>query len=303
MKSFHAKVAAITGAASGIGRALSLQLAREGCNLSLSDINDKDLQQTVQMAQAAAEKAGKHILVTAQKLDVSKREAVYQWAEKTAADHGRINLIFNNAGVALGATVEGVEYDDFEWIMDINFWGVVYGTKAFLPHLKAAGDGHIINVSSIFGLFSQPTQCTYNASKFAVRGFTESLRQELDMQNSGVSATCVHPGGIKTNIARTARYTSSVSELTGQSEADGKKTFEKLFITTPEKAAKIILDAVRGNKRRVLVGPDAVAIDLMVRTLPETYQTIVVRNMQMMTKMEASRSKKKKAAKAATEAA
>ena len=303
MKSFNAKVAAITGAASGIGRALSLQLAREGCNLSLSDINDKDLQETVQMAQAAAEKAGKHILVTAQKLDVSKREAVYQWAEKTAADHGRINLIFNNAGVALGATVEGVEYDDFEWIMDINFWGVVYGTKAFLPHLKAAGDGHVINVSSIFGLFSQPTQCTYNASKFAVRGFTESLRQELDMQNCGVSATCVHPGGIKTNIARTARYTSSVSELTGQSEADGKKTFEKLFITTPEKAAKIILDAVRGNKRRVLVGPDAVAIDLMVRTLPETYQTIVVGNMQMMTKMEAARGKKKKAAKAATETA
>lgn len=302
MKSFNAKVAAITGAASGIGRALSLQLAREGCNLSLSDINDKDLQQTVEMAQAAAEKAGKHILVTAQKLDVSKREAVYQWAEKTAADHGRINLIFNNAGVALGATVEGVEYDDFEWIMDINFWGVVYGTKAFLPHLKAAGDGHIINVSSIFGLFSQPTQCTYNASKFAVRGFTESLRQELDMQNCGVSATCVHPGGIKTNIARTARYTSSVSELTGQSEADGKKTFEKLFITTPEKAAKIILDAVRGNKRRVLVGPDAVAIDLMVRTLPETYQTVVVRNMQMMTKMEAARGKKKKSAKTAAEA-
>lgn len=301
MKSFHAKVAAITGAASGIGRALAIQLAREGCNLSLSDINDKDLAQTVEQAQSAAEKAGKHILVTAQKLDVSKREAVYQWAEKTAADHGRINLIFNNAGVALGATVEGVEYDDFEWIMDINFWGVVYGTKAFLPHLKASGDGHIINVSSIFGLFSQPTQCTYNASKFAVRGFTESLRQELDMQNCGVSATCVHPGGIKTNIARTARYTSSVSELTGQSEADGKKTFEKLFITTPEKAAKIILDAVRGNKRRILVGPDAVAIDLMIRTLPETYQTIVVRNMQMMTKMEAARGKKKKAAKAAAE--
>lgn len=292
MKSFHAKVAAITGAASGIGRALALQLAREGCNLSLSDINDKDLQQTVEMAQAAAEKAGKHILVTATRLDVSNRQGVYQWAERTVADHGRVNLIFNNAGVALAATVEGVDYDDFDWIMNINFWGVVYGTKAFLPHLKSSGDGHVINVSSIFGLFSQPTQSTYNASKFAVRGFTESLRQELDMQNCGVSATCVHPGGIKTNIARDARYTDSVSELTGQGEDSGKKTFEKLFITTAEKAAKIILDAVRQNKRRVLVGPDAVAIDLMVRTLPETYQNIVVRNMQLMSKVESKRKKK-----------
>lgn len=301
MKNFHAKVAAITGAASGIGRALALQLAREGCNLSLSDINETDLQTSVELAQAAAEKAGKHIKVTAQKLDVSSRTAVYQWADRTAADHGRINLIFNNAGVALGATVEGVEYDDFEWIMNINFWGVVYGTKAFLPHLKASGDGHVINVSSIFGLFSQPTQCTYNASKFAVRGFTESLRQELDMQDCGVSATCVHPGGIKTNIARTARYTESVSSLTGQSESEGKKAFEKLFITTPEKAAKIILDAVRGDKRRVLVGPDAVAIDLMIRTLPEAYQTVVVRNMQLMSKVESRRNAARKTRRAASE--
>jgi NAD(P)-dependent dehydrogenase (short-subunit alcohol dehydrogenase family) len=298
MKSFNGKVAAITGAASGIGRALALQLAGEGCNLSLSDVNEADLQRTIEMAQQAADKAGKHILVTGTKLDVSSREGIYAWADKTVADHGKVNLIFNNAGVALGATVEGVDYDDFEWIMNINFWGVVYGTKAFLPHLKASRDGHIINVSSIFGLFSQPTQCTYNASKFAVRGFTESLRQELDMQDCGVSATCVHPGGIKTNIARTARYTDSVSQLTGQSEADGKRTFEKMFITTPERAAKIILGAVRQDKRRILVGPDAVAIDLMVRSLPETYQTIVTKNMQMMTKMTGSKKKAKATAQA-----
>ncbi len=296
MKSFNAKVAAITGAASGMGRCLAVQLAQEGCNLSLSDVNTDELQRTIELAQAAAEKAGKHILVTGTRLDVSNREGVYTWANKTVEEHGKVNLIFNNAGVALGATVEGIDYDDFDWIMNINFWGVVYGTKAFLPHLKAAGEGHIVNVSSIFGLFSQPTQCAYNASKFAVRGFTESLRQELDLLNCGVSATSVHPGGIKTNIARTARYTNSVEALLGQSEDEGKRTFEKMFITTPEKAAKIILSAVRQDKRRVLVGPDAVAIDLMVRSLPEAYQTVVVKQMQLMSKLGKKKIKEKGAA-------
>jgi short-subunit dehydrogenase len=186
-------------------------------------------------------------------------------------------LIFNNAGVAHASTLEGTSIEDFEWIMSINFWGVVYGTKAFLPHLRAAGEGHIVNLSSIFGVIAVPGNGTYNASKFAVRGFTEALRQELDMTGGQVSATCVHPGGIKTNIARSARFDNSMSGLLMADEKSGKAKFERSFITTPDSAAKTILDAVRKNKRRVLVGPDAHAIDFMQRVLPTTYQVLSVR--------------------------
>ena len=284
MKSFDKKVAAITGAASGMGRTLAIQLAEQGCSVSLSDVNETGLAETVKMAEKAAAAAGKKVKVTSQKLDVSDRKAVYAWADKTASDHGKVNLIFNNAGVALGATVDGIEYDDFEWIMGINFWGVVYGTKAFLPYLKASGEGHVINTSSIFGLFSQPSQCGYNASKFAVRGFTESLRQELDIENCGVSATCVHPGGIKTAIARSARFTGSVTDLLGQSEEAGKAQFEKFFITTADKAARIILDAVKADKRRILVGPDAIAADTFIRLLGAQYQPFVVKGLRAMSK-------------------
>jgi NAD(P)-dependent dehydrogenase (short-subunit alcohol dehydrogenase family) len=198
---------------------------------------------------------------------------VHAWADEVAREHGRVNLIFNNAGVGLGATVEGMSYEDFEWLMNINFWGVVHGTKAFLPYLKASGDGHIINTSSIFGLVGIPSQSAYNAAKFAVRGFTESLRQELDIQKSPVSATSVHPGGIKTNIAKAARMDSSMSQLGMDKDAANVK-FEKLFITTADSAARTILRAVRGNKRRVLVGPDAYLVDWLVRLLPALYQRV-----------------------------
>jgi butyryl-CoA dehydrogenase len=159
--------------------------------------------------------------------------------------------------------------------MDINFWGVVHGTQAFLPHLKASGEGHIINISSLFGLVAVPSQSAYNASKFAVRGFTEALRQELDIENCGVSSTCVHPGGIKTNIARDARFDDNMKALIGQDAAQGKSEFEKLFITTPDSAAETILRAVRRDARRVLIGPDAVAVDLMQRLMPTRYQKLV----------------------------
>jgi NAD(P)-dependent dehydrogenase (short-subunit alcohol dehydrogenase family) len=204
MKSFEDKVAAITGASSGIGRALAIELGRKRCNVALSDINEEGLQETA----ARARKLGVHVTSTV--VDVANREAVHAWADQVVHDHGKANLIFNNAGVALASTVEGMSYGDFEWLMDINFWGVVHGTKAFLPHLKAAGDGHIVNVSSVFGLAGIPSQSAYNSAKFAVRGFTESLRQELDMINCGVSASSVHPGGIKTNIARSSRIDESV---------------------------------------------------------------------------------------------
>src|SRR4029079_17978802 len=196
MKSFEGRVAAITGAGSGIGRALAQELARRGAHLALCDIDEVGLAETVALCE------GSGVKVTSQRVDVANRDAMYAWADQVVAHHGKVNLIFNNAGVALGATIEAMSFDDFEWLMGINFWGVVHGTKAFLPHLKAAGEGHIVNLSSVFGLISVPTQSAYNAAKFGVRGFTDALRIELDIERCGVSATTVHPGGVKTNIAR-----------------------------------------------------------------------------------------------------
>ena len=277
MKNFHNKVAAITGAASGIGRALALNLAREKCDLALSDVNEVGLQETAEQVRALGVK------VTTTKVNVADRAAMHAWADQVVKDHGKVNLIFNNAGVALGNTVEDASYEDYEWIMGINLWGVIHGTKAFLPYLKQTGDGHVINVSSIFGLFSQPTQSGYNMTKFAVRGFTESLRQELDLDNCGVSATCVHPGGIKTNIAKNARMDDSVLKLTGGKGSTEKMTqqFEQMFVTTPDKAAQVILNAVRRNARRVLIGNDAKATDVMQRLLPQVYQKLVTTSFKL----------------------
>jgi len=267
MKDFKNKVAAITGAGSGMGRSLAVNLANRGCHVALSDINEKGLAETVALLN------GSGVKVTSQRLDVSDKAAVFAWADQVAKDHGKVNLIFNNAGVALGSAVDGGSYEDLEWIMNINFWGVVHGTKAFLPYLKDSGEGHIINTSSVFGLMGVPSQSAYNASKFAVRGFTEALRQELEMARVNVSATSVHPGGIKTNIARAARMDQSVTNL-GLSTNSTEK-FEKLFSTTADEAAEVIIKGVEKNQRRVLIGKDAIAIDLMVRLLPSAYQKLV----------------------------
>jgi NAD(P)-dependent dehydrogenase (short-subunit alcohol dehydrogenase family) len=269
MKDFKNKVAAITGAGSGMGRELAVQLAARGCHVAISDVNEKGLAETAALCSKHSAK------VTSQRVDVAQRDQVYGWADQVVKDHGKANLIFNNAGVALGATVEGMKYEDFEWLFNINFWGVVYGTKAFLPHLKAAGDGHVINTSSVFGLAGIPSQSAYNAAKFAVRGFTDALRQELDMMNCGVSATVVHPGGIKTNIARAARQDESIKALGMPVEGSAEK-FEKNFITTAESAARTIIRAVEKNKRRVMVGPDAYIFDWMVRLFPALYQKLTV---------------------------
>lgn len=276
MKTFHDKVAAITGAGSGIGRALALNLARQGCELALSDVNEAGLAETVEQVSRF------EVKVSHQRVDVADFEAVRQWADQVMIEHGRVNLIFNNAGVAHAGTVEGNALDDYHWIMNINFWGVVNGTKAFLPHIKASGSGHVINVSSVFGLFSQPGMSAYNASKFAVRGFTESLRQELDMAACGVSASCVHPGGIRTNIAKTARMNDSLAKVTGQDAEQARQQFnDQLLRTTPEQAAKVIINGVLANKRRILIGADAHALDWMQRSMPSLYQRLVTVSMRL----------------------
>ncbi|MFV5515126.1 SDR family NAD(P)-dependent oxidoreductase [Acinetobacter gerneri] len=267
MKNFKNKVAAITGAGSGMGQQLAYLLAKEGCHLSLSDVNEKGLAETLELVKPF------NVRVTTKKVNVANRDEVKTWAEDTVQNHGSVNMIFNNAGVALGATVEGETYEELEWIMGINFWGVVYGTKEFLPYIKKTGDGHIINTSSLFGLTAQPTQSGYNATKFAVRGFTESLRQELDIENCGVSALCVHPGGIRTNIANDARMNDSLRSL-GMNPEKSAKAFNKLLRKPAVEASQEILDAVLKNKRRLLIGNDAKTIDIMQRILPTGYQKV-----------------------------
>ncbi|APX64092.1 SDR family NAD(P)-dependent oxidoreductase [Acinetobacter schindleri] len=267
MKNFNNKVAAITGAGSGIGQQLAVLLAKQGCHLALSDVNEQGLLKTLELIKDTGVRA------TLDKVNVANLEEVRAWAEKVEQDHGSINMIFNNAGVALGSTVEGASYDELEWIVGINFWGVVYGTKEFLPRIKKTGDGHVVNISSLFGLTAQPTQSAYNATKFAVRGFTESLRQELDIENCGVSALCVHPGGIRTNIANAAKMNDSLRAL-GMSPEKSARSFNKLLRCPPEEAARQILEAVQKDKRRLLIGNDAKAIDLIQRILPTGYQKV-----------------------------
>jgi short-subunit dehydrogenase len=277
MKSFDGRVAAITGASSGIGRALALDLAARGCDLALaSNSNQAALADTAKLA-------SKHkVKVTKMKVDVAQQAQVDAWAAKVMKDHGRVNLVINNAGVAFAGTVDGTAVSDYEWVMGVNFWGVVYGTKAFLPHLVAGGEGHVVNVSSVFGLFAQPGMSAYNASKFAVRGFTESLRQELDLARNGVSATCVHPGGVKTNIAASSRYSSTLTDVTGGDPAQRMKDFEKMFRTTAEEASRKILTGVQRNARRVLIGVDARGADAMQRLLPGGYQGLVTTALRLV---------------------
>jgi butyryl-CoA dehydrogenase len=269
MKDFRGRVAAITGAGSGIGRALAEELGRRGAHLALSDIDAGGLAATVSLCERTGAR------VTSDHLDVADRQAVYDWADAVVSSHGQVNLVFNNAGVALGSTVASMSYEDMEWLMAIDFWGVVYGTKAFLPHLEASGEGHIVNLSSIFGLVSVPSQSAYNAAKFAVRGFTDALRMELEMAGSPVSCTTVHPGGVKTNIARRARIDESIAAY-GAGAEQVRSSFDRLLLTSPARAARQILSAVEHDRRRVLVGPDAKVVDLVARLPASLYQGIIV---------------------------
>lgn len=257
---------------------MAINLAGQQCALALSDVNQAGLAETAQLVANVSP----NLTITTATIDVSQRDAMHSWAAQVVADHGRINLIINNAGVAHAGTVLETDYADYEWIMNINFWGVVHGTKAFLPYLIDSGEGHVVNVSSVFGLFAQPMVSAYNATKFAVRGFTESLRQELDMANNGVSASCVHPGGVKTNIAQNARVDNSVSEAGGFSEGAARAQLEKMFKTTAEQAAATIVNGVKHDKRRILIGLDAKAADAMQRSAPAGYQKLVTAAMRRM---------------------
>jgi NADP-dependent 3-hydroxy acid dehydrogenase YdfG len=263
MEGFAGKVAAVTGAGSGIGQALALELGRSGASLAISDVDLEGLAKTEEQLKAIGAP------VRSDRLDVTEREAFHIYADHIKEHFGKVNQIYNNAGIAYTGDVDITAFKDIERVMDVDFWGVVNGTKAFLPHLVASGDGHVINVSSLFGLLSVPGQAAYNSAKFAVRGFTEALRQEMVFNRKPVKVTSIHPGGIKTAIARNGLTAEGVDR------AAQSKVFDKrLASTTPQRAAEIILDGVRKNKARVLVGRDAVVIDLLVRITGSNYQRL-----------------------------
>ena len=270
MNNMHNKVVAITGAGSGIGRALALNLARRKARLAISDIDAKGLANTGQQCR----EMGAEVVTST--LDVADREAVYAWAAAVHAHYGEVNVVVNNAGVSLGATVEDMSWEDFQWLMNINFWGVVYGTKAFLPYLRDSGDGHVVNLSSLFGLLSMPMNSAYNAAKFAVRGFTESLSQELRVTGEPVGVTCVHPGGIDTHIASGGRVVANANWGLVSAEESGKH-FKRFARTTPEAAAEQIVQAITHQQRRLLIGGDARLFDAVQRLFPTAYQKLTVR--------------------------
>ncbi len=264
MKGFDGKVAVVTGAGSGIGQALAIELGRSGAKLAISDVDTDGLAATEERLKAIS------VPVKADRLDVTEREAFALYADAVKEHYGTVNQIYNNAGISFMGSIEASQFKDIERVMDVDFWGVVNGTKVFLPHLIASGDGHVINVSSVFGLLAVPGQGAYNAAKFAVRGFTGALRQEMLVAGHPVKVTCVHPGGIKTAIARNS------AAVEGLDQEELAKYFDKrLASTSAQKAARVILDGVRKNKARVLVGNDAKALDLLARVTGSGYQRVV----------------------------
>ena len=264
MADFTEKVAVVTGAGSGIGAAVAIELARRGAKLAISDIDAEGLARTEESVR------GLGVPVKADRLDVTEREAVVAYADAVQEHFGVVNQIYNIAGIAFMGDIEVTEFKDLERVMDIDFWGVVNGTKAFLPHLIASGDGHVVNMSSMFGLFAVHGQAAYNAAKFAVRGFTEALRQELAVAGHPVGVTCVHPGYIRTPLVHNATAAAGLNI----NALDA--IFQKVAITSPERTAKIILNAVAKNRARVLPGPDAKLFDFVVRVAGSGYMRLFV---------------------------
>lgn len=265
-RDFTNAIVAVTGAASGIGRATAIAFARRGADVAISDIDEAGLADT----RGHIEDLGRAVHTAA--VDVADRDAVETWCADVVDHFGRVNVIVNNAGVAMVAPIKHMSYEDLRWLMDINFYGVVHGTMAFLPHLEAADWGHVVNISSVFGIIAVPGQGAYNAAKFAVRGYTECLRQELERDGSTVSATSVHPGGIRTEIARNARMGAPASVI---GEADKlARRFDKMAQTTAERAGEDIVRAVERDRPRLLIGADAHVIDRIQRWLPTSYRAL-----------------------------
>jgi NAD(P)-dependent dehydrogenase (short-subunit alcohol dehydrogenase family) len=258
------RTAVVTGAASGIGRAIAISLARRGCHLALADLNEAGLAQTRERATSEG------IRISIHRLDVADREAVASFPAAVMSEHGRVDILVNDAGVAVGGTFEQVSETDFDWLLAINFWGVVRMTRAFLPHLQASDDARIVNLSSLYGLISPPGQTAYCASKFAVRGFTQSLGNELE--GSSIGVTVVHPGGVATAIARNARLPKGLAEEEARKRL---AVIEKVLRLPPETAGEIIVQAIERRKRRVLVGSDAKIMSIIERLLPISHWKVL----------------------------
>jgi short-subunit dehydrogenase len=269
--------AAVTGAASGIGRALALELAARGCDLALADRDEAGLQEV------AAEIARRHsVKVTTHRVDVGEPAEIEQFAQAATAAHPGLNILINNAGVALFGQFGEIAQGDMDWLMNINFWGVVHGTRAFLPHLARQREAHIVNLSSIFGIIAPPGQTAYVAAKFAVRGFSESFRHELQAANSPVRLSVVHPGGIATNIARNSRMGAGATD--NARRAESIERFEALVKTTPQAAALRIIKGIEKNQPRILIGNDARAMDLLQRLRPSSYWPPIARRIEKLAK-------------------
>ncbi len=259
-------VAVVSGAGSGIGRALAMRLAAEGISgLAIADVNAEGLAETAGMIEGGTK-------LTTHVIDVADREAMRAFADEVVREHGRVTHVINNAGVALGGTVSEVSIDEIEWLMGVNFWGVVHGTMLFLPYPKKEPVAHVINISSIFGMVAPPGQAAYCASKFAVRGFTEVLRHELEGTNIAVSV--VHPGGVKTNIANNARIAENTIHSPDEIERRLARMNHNLSTTTPARAAEIIVRGIKKRNPRITVGPDAKIMSLIQRLFPKRYFAI-----------------------------
>jgi short-subunit dehydrogenase len=273
---FEGSAAAITGAASGIGRALALELAARGCDVALADIDQTGLESVAREITAAHPRR-----VTVRHVDVADPKQIQDYATAAISDFPTLNLLFNNAGVALLGQFEEFDETQMAWLMDINFWGVVRGTRAFLAHLQSRPQAHIINISSVFGIISPAGQSAYAASKFAVRGFSEALRHELAMNKSTVHLSVVHPGGVKTNIAVRARTGTQLRESVSMSDVGER--FERLARTTPAAAAQRIIRGIERNEPRILIGRDAMYLDIIQRLKPGTYWGLLSRIFDRMT--------------------
>jgi short-subunit dehydrogenase len=277
MTAIRGAAAAITGAASGIGRALALELAARGCDLALADRDEAGLQSV------AAEIDRSHPQkVTLHRVDVGEPAQIAQFAQAAIAGHPGLNILINNAGVTLMGRFHEIDQAEMDWLININFWGVVHGTRAFLPHLLQRREAHIVNLSSLFGIIAPPGQTAYVASKFAVRGFSESLRHELQAAGSPVRLSVVHPGGVATNIVRNARSGHGITDNAQRVQAIER--FDQLAKTTPQAAALRIIAGIENNQPRILIGNDARLMDLLQRLRPATYWAPIARRIEKMTK-------------------